>query len=768
MKQYNKYIYGIDIETSTYHIINGKKCIFDGFNYITLNKKEKFNNSVDIDKSVSYMISFCVSRLDTTNGEYNEVLFGRTYEDLDKFLFLMDKKIKFDTLIYIHNFAYEFSFFINNLKFFQLESKKHLFIEKNKPLYYKINNLEFRCSYQLLGESIKKLGDKLNISKLDYNYNALRTPLTTLKKEEIFYNFRDVEIMLKSVYSLMMNNQYINYTCDLPYTKTGISRLNCKKNIEINEKIAYQTKNGKKVKSNLYYRQIKESNEEKALSEFQLKFWEKLFKGGFVYSNPKYCSTVLNNVLSFDFSSDYPFQMLYRSFPRDFNEVKKDKLNYILEVLKNSNEYSLVKKEPYYYMINCILKLKNLKSKFNIGVISSNQIECECLKNGINALILNGKIYSIKEEFNLYLTHIDLILLKLFYNFEIIDCIYLEKADTIKESSRYRKNCVLFNGQKKSEYKVYKELIEKENSFKHYSKSEINDTFILENVNKKECYSDQLKFINENYLRVKADLNSLYGDNAQHLNKPLIEYDFIDLEYKEEEKNFNEYLEKNQKTSYIYGLYVPSYARASILYFVYKFIQKKVDTIYIDTDSLKIKKADYNKVKRIITSYNDFVKNYMKKYKLDFGTLEYEETYNKFVTLGSKSYITLNSANRIKSTISGLPNASDLYTRLLNMYDNSFEKMVEECYHFNVIIDCSLTKKLCAIYDFKKEKVNIKDYEEELYSGCVLKPVNLKMRDTSNKSWLFYADMLEKIFNLNFNKKETVIKENKKGVIIVC
>lgn len=74
------------------------------------------------------------------------------------------------------------------------------------------------------------------------------------------------------------------------------------------------------------------------------------------------------------------------------------------------------------------------------------------------------------------------------------------------------------------------------------------------------------------YQNVKADLNALYGDNAQHLLRDKISYDNTSWEYIEEQSDFeNDYKNKQHKTSYIYGLYVPQYARASILYIAYIF-----------------------------------------------------------------------------------------------------------------------------------------------------------------------------------------------------
>lgn len=768
--KYKSTIYGLDIETSTVHYIDGKQYHFDGFNYVNIkNSNDVKALNTNIDKSISYMISYCISSLDTSTGIYHEHSKGRTYSKLNTDLenIKNDKSLK-KKVIYCHNFAYEFSFLINNLPIFK--DCNGFYMDKNKPLKVEIDTLEFRCSYLLLNKSIKKLGSELDLPKLEFEYNKVRTPLSTMSKKEWEYNFRDVEIMLKSVYKLMCENPYINEVENIPLTKTGISRLNCKKNKEINQVKEYKRKDSTTYKNSLYQRQLYESEWEKATSEFQLNFWERLFKGGFVYSNPGYCNLILDDVMSFDFSSDYPYQMLYRKFPRNFYEIKlnKNKREYLNEVLKNSAENALISKQPYKYMINCIVKIKNINAKYSTLPLSESNID-EQLKNGVDSIILNGKIKSIYTTVTMYLSHIDLIILKLFYDFEITDILYLEKCNKITESSEYRKNCVLFNGIKKSEYKVYKELIEHLNEHHHYSKDEIKDEFIRNMLNTCTTYQEQLNCINQNYLRVKSDLNSLYGDNAQHLNRNEIYYDFTDREFKEDTADFTvNYIDKRKNTSYIYGLYVPAYARASILYFVYKFATLNVDTIYIDTDSLKIIKSDYSKVKHVIDNYNSTIKTEITNvYGLDFGTLEYEHTFNKFTTLGSKSYVYM-LGGRVYATVSGLPKASELYQELYHLCGDDYNSLIDKCYHFNVCIDSTVTNKLCAIYKFDMNNTFVNGWYDTIYSGCVLKPVSTVMRDTNSKTWELYANMIEDIYNLNINKKRTLIKRKRNGDITIC
>ena len=88
-KDYNDWVYCLDIETSTADGINSKgetvKC--------------------------SYIISYAISKLNWRTGEIVHDSFNRRYEDLEEDFERIEKEADGrKTLIYIHNFSYEFSF----------------------------------------------------------------------------------------------------------------------------------------------------------------------------------------------------------------------------------------------------------------------------------------------------------------------------------------------------------------------------------------------------------------------------------------------------------------------------------------------------------------------------------------------------------------------------------------------------------------------------------------------------------------------------------
>ena len=734
---YNNLLYGIDIETTTIDIDEDNKC--------------------------SFMYSFCVGRLNLNNGHYENVTSGRTYQDLDTYLERLNEYatiLDCHFLVFIHNLSYEHSFFINNLHFFNRSITEHfsgLYTDKNKPLFLRYERLEFRCSARLLSKSIEELGDELKLPKLDYNYDKIRTPLTPMKKEEWAYNFRDVEIMLKGIYTLVQNNEYINEAKDIPYTKTGVMRFNCEHNPEINQTRTYTSKDGTERKTNLLRFNNYLCGLEKAHSEEQLRFWELLFQGGMVYSIPTIIGKTVYNLGSFDLVSDYPFQMLYRIFPSDFREYKGDRKRKLLQCMYKSTAENLIRAKPFRHMFNAVITISNIKCKWDFHPINTAKIEnISDLRNGRNCTIINGKIVRCDVPITIPVTCIDFLMLQLFYNFDLLDVSYLEIAHRYRPTNEYKLNAVLHFAKKKTEYKGYLSQIEHNSDYVEFTAEQIPENFFRDRVNSATDYIEQTEIAKSIYQLVKSDLNALYGDNAQHLLHQIIDWDSSEMDYTENFETYDDYMNTQQKTSYIYGLYVPQYARATISYIAYKILEKGYPVYYIDTDS--IKSDDVPEVHQIVNQYNDKVDILNKKYSFTgFGKLEHEYTADKFASLGTKSYIK-QVDGKLEATISGLPKATRIYNELLQRF-GSFEELVEVCYNYGTTFRPEVAKRLSANYNYKEYTVDVDGYKETVVSGCILKPVEVKMRDFNAKTWGVYADLISKEYGIlreDFTLKTTI------------
>lgn len=725
------------------------------------------------------MYSCCFGSINIETGEYNNLTLLRTYEEVNTYLDTLNKKAKKDDInfvLYVHNLSYEFSFFANNVNFIKnnIDNEKSLFIAQNKPLYVTCENLELRCSYLFLHKSIAEVGKCIDLPKLDYEYSKIRTPLTYLEKDEISYNYRDVEIMLKGVYDTFKKNPYMEKTEDIPFTKTGIMRFNCEKNPNINtvneyiDKLTGKTKRSNAERLNKYLCGL-----EKAKNLNQLKFWEFLFKGGLVVSNPKYIGMVLSDLASFDLSSDYPFQMLYRKFPSGFEEYKGNKKIMIEKCLRGIDEYNLIYDKPLRTMFNAVVILNKVKAKFDFAPLGTSKIiEMERIRNMMNAIIINGKIHEINTPFKMAVTCVDMITLKLFYEFEIIEVEYLEVATRYKRTNQYKLNCIVDLAKKKIEFKKYVEMIEKKNKYHSYSKESISDEHFLKMINMEDDYLSQLSTAHKLYQDVKSDLNSLYGDNAQHLIHERFFYDTHTREWESLTETFSDYFDKQQKTSYIYGMYVPAYAQATILHIAYKFLKEGIEVFYIDTDSIKV--TDSLKARSIVEEFNRLQEINIGEFKwTGFGQLENEYVAKKFSSLGTKSYIKLEKNKEgqeiVKATISGLPKASVLYNRLFKFYDNNFDEMIENTYHYGTVIDKSVSRKFCIKYQYDEFDISVDNYNETLISGAILEEVDVTMRDFNSKTWYAYARLICLLYGRDIDDfcRKTIIRENDKGELII-
>ena len=718
------------------------------------------------------MFSACVSSLNFSTNEYKDICLLRFYDELDEFLFNLNDKNKYTgntTIIYIHNLAYEYSFFNNNLKFFKnsttIENQKdYLFLSDNKPLFIRIGYIEFRCSFLLLNKSIRTLGAELDIPKLDYDYNDIRTPLTPLTDDEIKYNFRDVEIMLKSVKRLYDNNEYINSLEELPRTKTGITRLNNKKNPNINTK--YKTNKGKSRSE--YKHDIFVNNREKAKSLEQLLKWESCFSGGIVFSNPYYCNKVVNNVYSIDESSAYPTQMLYRFYPYDFIKVEDHKEKVFEKLYKNeilnNTPINMIMHKPFYTFFNCTITITNIINKYDFYPLSTAKIENYAdLYNTDNCLYVNGKVVFCNVPINITVTCLDLYILYMFYKFDVVKVDYLEITNKTRKNTPYKLNSIKYNGAKKKEYKKYNNMIQDSNVLKKYTTKDIPDNNYRKLVNNAKTIVEQKDISAMLYLQPKVDLNAEYGINAQHLlrNRPYFDND--KNEFIDNYTTFDEYNKTIQKTSYIYGVYIVAYARCSLLYMVHEFLKNDITIYYMDTDSIKFN-GNIKKAKQLINSYNETINYMLKEYQeLGFGKWDIETCYNNFTTIGTKSYITEND-KILHATISGLPNASMLYNELYaNKCNKKYKDLIYNYYHYNTIIDKSAIAKKGSIYNFIDEDIEVNGYKAHVYSGAIINPVDVTLRSFESSTWRGYSKILQYYFKIPpnyFNKKTIIYKDD--------
>lgn len=518
-------------------------------------------------------------------------------------------------IIYVQNLAYEFQFMRKYFKWDRVFAR-----EKRKPFEAETNNIIFKCSMVLSNYSLAKIAENLHkyrIKKLvgQLDYKLIRNSKTELSYDELEYAYNDIKIIEYYIREEIERNGDI---CHIPMTSTGYARRYTKEHCyPVNDK------NEKRK----YYDLIK--NLRVDVDEY--KTLKRAFQGGFTHCNAFYSGIILSNVFSIDFNSSYPAVMLSEKFPMSTGE----KVFY-------SNRAEFLNDCKRYCMIFDI-EFVNIESKdFREHIISSSK----CWDSQ-NMLCDNGKV--IRADYIITtLTNVDLEYLNQFYNWDNFN---------ITNVYRYEKN---------------------------YLPKPIIDTIIVLYNNKtllKNVFGKEVE-----YAHSKALLNSLYGMCVTDIAPDNIIYnDEWEIELPNVETLLDKYNKKRERfLFYPWGVFVTAYARRNLFSGIYEFHN---DYVYSDTDS--IKGINYEDHKEYIEKYNNTIYQKLVKmcnyYNIDvnlikpkgkiLGVWDYEGTYDKFKSIGSKRYLSRTGDN-YKLTVAGV-NKNKACEYLTSFY-NPFAKFNED------------------------------------------------------------------------------------------
>lgn len=728
---YNKTIYCIDIETST----------------------DKGINAAGEEVDVSFIISFAVSTLNIETGEINHDYFGRTYNDLNDYLYnLQAKSGKLKTLIYCHFFAYEWSHFKDNVKFFKDNITKQLFIKNNKPLIIQCDNLSFRCSYLLINKSVETIGNELSKRlnedwhKLEYEYSKKRTPLDKLSKEEIEYNFRDCDIVLKYLLEVILKKYSIKKLYDKVFTVTGQTRIDNEDNNDKYSKRAWI------IFNNLC--------RPPTFKEYLMQ--EASFMGGFVSSNPLYCGKIVDNAISYDISSSYPYIMYCLKFPYDFREAK---------ILKDVEEFESYRDLQFYNIKKFFIgkfKIENMKLKKDINYPLWSKHK---LFNAVEVIDINGKILKA-DSGTLIVTSVDYENIKKFYDFNLVEIEDIYINHQCRKLPKYVLNNLERLLKSKSDLKKPNNLIEDAAELKHDYKFPEGWEWLEKIINDADTLDSQQVLMKSYYMGEKSALNAQYGICVQRPISSNIEYDFNKRKYTEEFPDYEEFLKKKAtKTNMIVGTFVTAFARNQLIRMLYTLIINGITVYYTDTDSIKCDNSKPEFVEKLFNDFNAGIE--INAYKI--GLFNKEIVYKKFCSNGNKSYIVLyddmdkegNLKEKVKATISGMPHASKIYNKLYEEnFNKDFDVLIKEAFAFNITVNPSVTDKLTSIYERNileldgdeelkpgRIHININRYDDYVYTGLILAPVPLTIRGIDiSKDQFKNAVNLAAYFNLDINK----------------
>lgn len=642
-----------------------------------------------------YVWTFCIYGLCVLGRTWGEFL--RLYNYLiEEFNISLGNRL----IIYVHNLSFDFSFFRKWLEWLKVFS-----IDSRKPVYaLTVDGIEFRCSYLLTGYNLNMVSkhlQKYKVKKMvgDLDYKLIRHSKTVLSEKEINYCVNDVKVVVCHIAEQIEERKGIK---NIPLTKTGYVREFCRNNCFYENGIP--NKNSAKYLS--YYSFIHRLN----LAEEEYYQLKRAFQGGFTHANPFYVNEVVENVSSYDFTSDYPAVMVINKFPMSSSEL----------ITKMS-------KDDFYYNINnycCLfeIELENVTPR----ILYENYISSSRCRELKNAQISNGRVVRA-DHLKTTITEQDFFIIEKFYNWSKIK---------IANFRRYKRG-YLPTSFIKAVLKLYKD----KTTLKNVKGCEVEYMQSKEMLN--SCYGMMVTDIIRDEITYRDNMWDNEPGRADE-PKPVLNIPSLISRYN---KNKNRFL------FYPWGVWVTAYARRRLFTGIMEFGN---DYIYSDTDSIKVINAD--KHKDYIEKFNFDVRlklyTAMSYHKLSLslvepetangqkkllGVWDYEETYKRFKTLGAKRYM-VEKEEGINITVSGLNKSICVPYIIEKSKNNPFDFFTN-----NMDIPANFTGKQTHTYIDLPMGGVVKDYEGKEGEYYELSGVHLS---NSPYSMSISQDFKEYIMNI--------------------
>lgn len=528
----------------------------------------------------------------------NFVVFGRTWDDFVLFINKLKKHFNLTKnkkmVVYVHNLSFEYQFLKDIIRF------DDIFATAPHKVIKAINDcFEYRCSYILSNMSLNKFlaneNTLLQKGVDDLDYKVFRDSATILTPLENGYCYNDVAGLYEALEIKMKSENDTLLT--IPLTSTGYVRRDVRKACCLNK----------------YYH--KKYIEEMAIDEYHYKLLKEAFRGGNTASNVKYVNKIVNNVISYDFSSSYPARMLVDYYPMS-------KWKVVLIDNKAVFEHYL---RDYCVLMRVAFEDFHIKENVAIPYVA---ISKSIVPYGEQKDVYNGRVVSA-SYIQMTITEIDLEIIRKQYNFKSLTLV-----DNVISVAK-RGLLPLELRQKVREYFVNK---------------------------------TQLKGVDYYfYMKNKALLNAIYG---------MCVTDICFKHYEEkngvwqeiEDKTLTEclddyYNDYKSFLQYSWGVWITCHAR--------KGLQDMIDlfndyTLYVDTDSVKVQ-MEQEKAEKLISTLNEKWLLRAEKSEVSLkatdkkgvehclGLAEFDGKYKQFKTLGAKKYAYIEEDNSLHITIAGVP-----------------------------------------------------------------------------------------------------------------
>lgn len=553
----------------------------------------------------------------------------------------------------------------------------------------------------LFGCSLRTLGENLGYDKLYIDYTEQISPDTVLSQDNIAYNNRDTEILMVGICKSLLTRPHVTLD-DLGtriLTRTSIIRKGDREEPRIGllplkaRKSRSKKDNDKKVKSKpttvydydrttvkkMQYETVEDYMHWASYGDTITTETKGFFAGGVNVSNTNLIGTICNDVISYDLKSAYPAIMLSYRIPTNPRKISTDEFCYYQNLLHKCipSPMDVITCKYRFWYGTVVFHNVRINEKWNESVGDTSISQTMVLQNYKKS---EGVVFK-----NGYLNSADSLVLKVciseFYEF----CIQFDwdsaefKELTVYESSEkpthYQILRTLFHYQEKTVAKTVSKMFSKNEkpSDELIDEWEKHSYITYDEANAIRLWNIDSDWVESFVLAHKGNLNSLYGIQVTSPMKD--EYALADDGFlKTVDSDKFERYQNSTRNSLMWresGVCISIFNRYKIVYMTYLAVQAGATVVYIDTDSIKsfgvckdeldkvfkplhddIEKVTYNLVSSSLEKINDGLKEYntttdsdvltvqmpTDKAFRDLGKLDYEETYQKFVTMGHKKY----------------------------------------------------------------------------------------------------------------------------------
>lgn len=152
-------------------------------------------------------------------GIDDNIYYGRTFDELRKFLKIINDIMPKRKIVFVHNLSFEFQFLYSNFNISNVVARKSRHVMKCELNEF---NIELRCTYMMSNVALKILPKtyKLPVEKMegDLDYSIIRTCETKLTEKELKYCENDCLVVY---YYVLLEKSKYNYVDKIPITFTG-------------------------------------------------------------------------------------------------------------------------------------------------------------------------------------------------------------------------------------------------------------------------------------------------------------------------------------------------------------------------------------------------------------------------------------------------------------------------------------------------------------------------------------------------------------------